>query len=462
MKKMWEGRFSEASSELLEKFNASIEFDKNLYFEDITGSIAHATMLGECGIITKNESKKIIKGLEQILKEFENGKFEIKISDEDIHMAVEKRLGEIIGAELGGKLHTARSRNDQVATDFRRFVLRSNLEISKLLLNLITSFNEIAKANLNTIMPGYTHLQHAQPVSLAQHLMAYAFMFKRDFDRLISSYERNNLSPLGSAALAGTPHKINRNQTAELMGFKAPLSNSMDGVSDRDFALEILFNISVIFTHTSRLCEELILWSSQEFGFITISDKFSTGSSIMPQKKNPDVAELIRGKTGRVYGNLMALLTTMKALPLAYNKDMQEDKEGVFDSVEQAKNSLVILNEMLKTTKFNEENMLKATKTGHLSATDLADFLVRERNVPFRQAHFITGKCVARAEKLGIDLSEISLKELRKIYADFDESAIEVLNLANSKEARTSFGGTANASVKTQIKEIEQWLKSKA
>ena len=462
MKKMWEGRFSEASSELLEKFNASIEFDKNLYFEDITGSIAHATMLGECGIITKNESKKIIKGLEQILKEFENGKFEIKISDEDIHMAVEKRLGEIIGAELGGKLHTARSRNDQVATDFRRFVLRSNLEISKLLLNLITSFNEIAKANLNTLMPGYTHLQHAQPVSLAQHLMAYAFMFKRDFDRLISSYERNNFSALGSAALAGTPHKINRNQTAELMGFKAPLSNSMDGVSDRDFALEILFNISVIFTHTSRLCEELILWSSQEFGFITISDKFSTGSSIMPQKKNPDVAELIRGKTGRVYGNLMALLTTMKALPLAYNKDMQEDKEGVFDSVEQAKNSLVILNEMLKTTKFNEENMLKATKTGHLSATDLADFLVREKNVPFRQAHFITGKCVARAEKLGIDLSEISLKELRKIYADFDESAIEVLNLANSKEARTSLGGTANASVKTQIKEIEKWLKSKA
>lgn len=462
MKKMWEGRFSEASSELLEKFNASIEFDKNLYFEDITGSIAHATMLGECGIITKNESKKIIKGLEQILKEFENGKFEIKISDEDIHMAVEKRLGEIIGAEFSGKLHTARSRNDQVATDFRRFVLRSNLEISKLLLNLITSFNEIAKANLNTLMPGYTHLQHAQPVSLAQHLMAYAFMFKRDFDRLISSYERNNFSALGSAALAGTPHKINRNQTAELMGFKAPLSNSMDGVSDRDFALEILFNISVIFTHTSRLCEELILWSSQEFGFITISDKFSTGSSIMPQKKNPDVAELIRGKTGRVYGNLMALLTTMKALPLAYNKDMQEDKEGVFDSVEQAKNSLVILNEMLKTTKFNEENMLKATKTGHLSATDLADFLVRERNVPFRQAHFITGKCVARAEKLGIDLSEISLKELRKIYADFDESAIEVLNLANSKEARTSLGGTANASVKTQIKEIEKWLKSKA
>ncbi|MBP5778811.1 MAG: argininosuccinate lyase [Campylobacter sp.] len=462
MKKMWEGRFSEASSELLEKFNASIEFDKNLYFEDITGSIAHATMLGECGIITKNESKKIIKGLEQILKEFENGKFEIKISDEDIHMAVEKRLGEIIGAELGGKLHTARSRNDQVATDFRRFVLRSNLEISKLLLNLITSFNEIAKANLNTLMPGYTHLQHAQPVSLAQHLMAYAFMFKRDFDRLISSYERNNFSPLGSAALAGTPHKINRNQTAELMGFKAPLSNSMDGVSVRDFALEILFNISVIFTHTSRLCEELILWSSQEFGFITISDKFSTGSSIMPQKKNPDVAELIRGKTGRVYGNLIALLTTMKALPLAYNKDMQEDKVGVFDSVEQAQNSLVILNEMLKTTKFNEENMLKATKTGHLSATELADFLVRERNVPFRQAHFITGKCVARAEKLGIDLSEISLKELRKIYADFDESAIEVLNLANSKEARTSLGGTANASVKTQIKEIEKWLKSKA
>ena len=461
MKKMWEGRFSEASSELLEKFNASIEFDKNLYFEDITGSIAHATMLGECGIITKNESKKIIKGLEQILKEFENGKFEIKISDEDIHMAVEKRLGEIIGAELGGKLHTARSRNDQVATDFRRFVLKSNLEIAELLKNLITSLNEIAKANLNTLMPGYTHLQHAQPVSLAYHLLAYAFMFKRDYERLISSYERNNFSPLGSAALAGTPHKIDRNKTADLMFFKAPLSNAMDGVSDRDFALEILFNISVIFTHTSRLCEELILWSSSEFGFVSISDKFSTGSSIMPQKKNPDVAELIRGKTGRVYGNLMSLLTVMKGLPLAYNKDMQEDKEGVFDSVEQAKNSLVILNEMLKTIKFNTDKMLKATKTGHLSATDLADFLVRERNVPFRQAHFITGKCVAKAESLGIDLSEISLKELREIYKDFDESALSVLNLNNSKEARSSLGGTANVSVKTQIKEIEKWLKSK-
>nr|MBP3724871.1 argininosuccinate lyase [Campylobacter sp.] len=359
MKKMWEGRFSEASSELLEKFNASIEFDKNLYWQDITGSIAHAAMLGDCGIITKNESKKIIKGLEQILKEFESGKFEIKISDEDIHMAVEKRLGEIIGAELGGKLHTARSRNDQVATDFRRFVLKSNLEISELLLNLITSLNEIAKANLNTLMPGYTHLQHAQPVSLAYHLLAYAFMFKRDYERLISSYERNNFSPLGSAALAGTPHKIDRNKTADLMFFKAPLSNAMDGVSDRDFALEILFNISVIFTHTSRLCEELILWSSSEFGFISISDKFSTGSSIMPQKKNPDVAELIRGKTGRVYGNLISLLTVIKGLPLAYNKDMQEDKVGVFDSVEQAKNSLVILNEMLKTTKFNTDKMLK-------------------------------------------------------------------------------------------------------
>lgn len=461
MKKMWEGRFSEASSELLEKFNASIEFDKNLYFEDITGSIAHAAMLGDCGIITKTESKKIIKGLEQILKEFESGKFEIKISDEDIHMAVEKRLGEIIGAEFSGKLHTARSRNDQVATDFRRFVLKSNLEISELLLNLITSLNEIAKANLNTLMPGYTHLQHAQPVSLAYHLLAYAFMFKRDYERLISSYERNNFSPLGSAALAGTPHKIDRNKTADLMFFKAPLSNAMDGVSDRDFALEILFNISVIFTHTSRLCEELILWSSSEFGFISISDKFSTGSSIMPQKKNPDVAELIRGKTGRVYGNLMSLLTVMKGLPLAYNKDMQEDKVGVFDSVEQAKNSLVILNEMLKTTKFNTDKMLKATKTGHLSATDLADFLVREKNVPFRQAHFITGKCVAKAESLGIDLSEISLKELREIYKDFDESALSVLNLNNSKEARTSFGGTANVSVKTQIKEIEKWLNGK-
>lgn len=460
MQKMWEGRFNEASSELLEKFNASIEFDKNLYFDDISGSIAHAKMLKNAGILTQDEAEKIEQGLKQILAEIKAGNFEFKIADEDIHMAVEKRLGEIIGKEISGRLHTARSRNDQVATDFRHFCMRSNLEISALLKNFITTLLQIAQNNIQTIMPGFTHLQHAQPISLSQHILAYIFMFKRDYERFISSFERNNFSPLGSAALAGTPHKINRFETAENLGFKAPMSNSMDGVSDRDFALEILFNISLVFTHTSRLCEELILWSSQEFRFITISDAFSTGSSIMPQKKNPDVAELIRGKTGRVYGNLMALLTTMKALPLAYNKDMQEDKEGVFDSILQISHSLAILNEMLKTTKFNSENMLKACKIGHLTATDLADYLVREKNVPFRTAHFIVGKCVAKAENLGLDLSEMSFENLKDIDENLDQNAMKVLDLSFSKNSRKSYGGTSDESVKAQISEIEAWLKS--
>ncbi len=458
MNKMWEGRFSENSSELLENFNASINFDKNLYKQDIKCSIAHAKMLGKNEILTNKESEILVNGLNQILKDIENNKFEFNIQDEDIHMAVEKRLTEIVG-EIGGKLHTARSRNDQVAVDFKLFVMQKNLEISEFILKLIKTLQQISKENLDTLMPGFTHLQHAQPISLSFYLLAYAQMFCRDYERFISSYKRNNFCPLGSAALAGTPHKIDRFETAKNLGFFAPTKNALDSVSDRDFALEILFNISVLFTHTSRFCEEMILWNSQEFSFIKISDKFSTGSSIMPQKKNPDVCELIRGKTGRVYGNLMALLTTMKALPLAYNKDMQEDKEEVFDSINSAFNSLEILNEMLKTTIFDKKNMLKACKMGHLSATDLADFLVKNYNIPFRQAHFITGKCVAKAENLGIDLSEISLKNLQEIYPNFDEKVLEVLDLNNSKEARNSYGGTSDESVKMQINELENWIK---
>lgn len=460
MEKMWQGRFSEDSSELLEEFNASINFDKNLYEFDIKGSIAHAKMLGSCGIISNDESQKIISGLEQILEEIKNDEFEFKISDEDIHMAVEKRLSQIIGVKIGGKLHTARSRNDQVAVDFRMYVLSKNREIANLILDLITTIKDIAKENLDTLMPGFTHLQHAQPVSLAYHMMAYANMFKRDCERFMESFHRNNLNPLGSAALAGTPHKIDRFQTSKILNFNAPTSNAMDSVSDRDFALEILFNISVLFMHTSRLCEELILWSSQEFRYITISDKFATGSSIMPQKKNPDVAELIRGKTGRVYGNLFGLFTTMKSLPLAYNKDMQEDKVGVFDSVKTTYESLVILTQMLKTTKFSKENMLKACKIGHLSATDLADYLVREKNIPFRKAHFITGKCVALAESKGLDLSELLLDDLKSVDENIDENALISLNLEKSKESRQSYGGTSNKSVLNQILEIEEFLKS--
>ncbi|AQW84392.1 argininosuccinate lyase [Campylobacter pinnipediorum subsp. pinnipediorum] len=460
MEKMWSGRFNESSSELLEKFNASINFDKELYLEDINGSKAHVKMLAKQKIITEDECLKITDGLNQILKEIIDGDFIFDIKDEDIHMSIEKRLSQIVGSEIGGKLHTARSRNDQVALDFRLYFLKSTKNIAHELLNLITTLKDISSNNLQTIMPGYTHLQHAQPVSLAFHLMAYSFMFMRDFQRLESSFKRNNLSPLGSCALAGTPHNTNRDFVAEELGFEGITPNAMDGVSDRDFALELLFNISVIFTHTSRLCEEIIMWSSSEFGFIKISDKFSTGSSIMPQKKNPDVAELIRGKTGRVYGNLIALLTTMKALPLAYNKDMQEDKEGVFDSVNTALSSLVILNQMLKASSFNKENMKKASMTGHLTATDLADFLVREKNIAFRQAHFITGKIVAKAEELGKDISELNSDDIKNINENIDNEALKVLDLISSMQARKSKGGTSTQSVKEQIDILENWIKS--
>ena len=456
---MWEGRFSEASSALLEEFNASIGFDRALWQEDIAGSKAHARMLGACGILKPEESEKIVAGLDAVFEEIKSGKFEFKTADEDIHMAVEKRLSELIGSDLGGRLHTARSRNDQVALDFRLYVLKSGAAIAEKIRELVEALRDIASKHADTLMPGYTHLQHAQPVSLSYHLLAYAFMFKRDFERFVSSYERNNLSPLGSAALAGTPHKIDRTIVASELGFAGCTQNAMDSVSDRDFALEILFNISVFMTHASRLCEELILWSSQEFGFVSISDAYSTGSSIMPQKKNPDVAELIRGKTGRVNGNLVALLTTMKGLPLAYNKDMQEDKEGVFDSVATILSSATILNEMVKTAKFNEKNMLKATKTGNLSATDLADYLVREKNIPFRTAHFITGKAVAKAESLGLDLSELNKEQLKSVDENLDENAIKFLYLHASKEARTSKGGTANKSVEEQIQILDDWLK---
>ncbi|MCI4399886.1 MAG: argininosuccinate lyase [Campylobacteraceae bacterium] len=456
--KMWDGRFEESSSELLEEFNASIFFDNKLFKEDIKGSIAHAKMLSSVGIITDEEYEAIKKGLHQVLGEIESGEFKFDISQEDIHMAVEGRLTEIIG-EAGKKLHTARSRNDQVATDFRLYCQNQNQNLRALIKNLISAIVSIAKENTSTLVPGMTHLQHAQPISFAFHMLAYAAMFKRDYERLESSFERNNYSPLGSAALAGTPHPIDRDMTARELGFFAPTINAMDSTSDRDFALEMLFNISVLFTHISRLSEELILWSSYEFKWITMSDKFSTGSSIMPQKKNPDVAELLRGKTGRVYGNLMGLLTVMKGLPLAYNKDMQEDKEGVFDSVETASASLVILTEMLKSMKIEKENMLRACEIGHLTATDLADYLVK-KGVPFRETHHISGRAVALAEKKGVDLSKLSLEELKGIDNRIDEGALEVLKHINSMNARRSYGGTSEESVRAQIAYFEEFLRS--
>ena len=458
MEKMWSGRFTQDASTLLEKFNASIMFDQKLYREDIEGSIAHAKMLAHQGILTDEESTLIEKGMAQVLSEIESGVFEWKIGDEDLHMAIEKRLTAIIG-EAGKKLHTARSRNDQVALDFRRFVLRKNREIVEQIKALMSVVVDIARDHTTTLLPGMTHLQHAQPINFAFHLLAYASMFKRDIERFESSAVRNNISPIGCAALAGTPHNINREMTAKELGFDSASINCLDTVSDRDFALEILFNISTLMMHISRLAEEIIMWSSYEFRFVELSDQYSTGSSIMPQKKNPDVPELLRGKTGRVFGNLMGLLTVMKGLPLAYNKDTQEDKEGVFDSVETAELSLEILREALRTMTIKPQNMARACKLGHLSATDLADYLVEHCDVPFREAHHITGRAVARAEVLGIDLSDIDYAELYAIDERIKEDVIPYLAIEHSMNARTSQGGTAEIRTLEQIIYFDHFLK---
>lgn len=457
MDKMWSGRFSAGAANLLDQFNASIMFDKKLYLEDIEGSLAHAQMLAKQGILTAEELKQISDGLNQVTDEIESGKFEWKISDEDLHMGIEKRLTALIG-DAGKKLHTARSRNDQIAVDFRRYVLRKNLEIVHALKLLMSEILITANKHTQTLIPGMTHLQHAQPINFAFHLGAYLSMFKRDIERFESSYERNNISPLGCAALAGTPHNIDRDMTAELLGFSGVSVNCLDTVSDRDFALEILFNISTMMMHISRLSEELVMWSSYEFKFIELSDEYSTGSSIMPQKKNPDVPELLRGKTGRVYGSLMGLLTVMKALPLAYNKDTQEDKEGVFDAVETAEISLKILKEAIKTMEVKTQNMNSACKVGHLSATDLADYLVQKCNIPFREAHFITGKAVAKSEELKIDLSDIELKYLQEIDSRIGSDVLEFLSIKNSMNARNSAGGTSTKRTEEQLEYFKNFI----
>ncbi len=457
MAKLWSGRFEKEANRLLDEFNASLPFDRELFHQDIEGSIVHAKMLAKQGILNEEECDSIIEGLRRIEKEIKSGDLIWDIGDEDIHMAIEKRLTQLIG-EAGKKLHTARSRNDQVALDFRLYVLQKNLHFVSLLESLVTTFIDLAKKYKNVLLPGMTHLQHAQPINFAYHMLAYASMFKRDIERFLDSYKRNNYSPLGCAALAGTPHPVDREFTAKELGFEAPTINCLDTVSDRDFALEILFNIATMMMHISRLAEELILWSSYEFGYITLSDEYSTGSSIMPQKKNPDVPELLRGKTGRAYGNLMALLTVMKGLPLAYNKDMQEDKEGVFDSVKNAEISVVILNEVLKTMKVNEERMYRATKIGHLTATDLADYLVQKLHIPFREAHHITGRAVALAEKLGKDISDLTLEELRQIDSRIKEDVLPYLDIRHSMESRNSYGGTATQQIEKQIAYFEDFL----
>ncbi len=458
MAKMWSGRFSADASSLLEQFNASIMFDKRLYGEDIEGSLAHAKMLSAQGILTKSELEQIQSGLAQVKDEIESEEFVWSIGDEDLHMAIEKRLTQIIG-DAGKKLHTARSRNDQVALDFRLFVLRHNTKIALLLKELMQTVVHLASQHTTTIMPGMTHLQHAQPTNFGFHMLAYASMFKRDIERFISSSDRNNISPLGCAALAGTVYNIDREAVATELGFDSISINCLDTVSDRDFALEMLFNISTVMMHISRLSEELVLWSSYEFGFIELSDEYSTGSSIMPQKKNPDVPELLRGKCGRVYGSLIGLFSVMKSLPLAYNKDTQEDKEGLFDAVDTVMISLEILEQALATMSVNQDQMQSATAVGHLSATDLADYLVSRCSIPFREAHFITGRVIGLAQELGIDLSTMSLEQLRSVDERIGEDVLELLDLTNSMNARVSKGATATVRTLEQVVYFENYLK---
>lgn len=457
MAKLWGGRFSQDSNKLLDEFNASISFDQKLWEQDIRGSKAHSEMLFEIGILNLEEKEAIHRGLDTIAEEIEKGEFEFKLSDEDIHMAIESALIAKIG-EVGKKLHTARSRNDQVAVDFKIFVLQSNQEISLRLCKLIGTLLQIASEHTETLMPGMTHLQHAQPINFGFHIVAWCCAFKRDVQRFQSSYERNNYSPLGSGALAGVPYKIDRESTAYSLGFAAPTINAMDSVSDRDFALDLLYDVAMVMMHISRVAEELVMWSSYEFGFVSFSDEYSTGSSIMPQKKNPDVAELLRGKSGRAYGNLIALLTVMKGLPLAYNKDTQEDKEGVFDSVRTVLICLEILEKSLQSLTIHQDKMQKMTKIGHLSATDLADFLVQKCNIPFREAHHITGKVVTHAEQEGKDISELTEEEILSQDARIHQGVLKSLDLKTSMNARDSLGGTSSRQTKFQIKFLQEWL----
>lgn len=455
--KMWEGRSSGQIDKLADDFNSSIHFDMRMYKQDITGSMAHAAMLGAKGIISQDESDKIISGLEGILNDIDSGNLKIDTSAEDIHMFVESELTKRLG-DLGKKLHTARSRNDQVAVDIRLYLRDETEEIISLVKELIESILSQAKANIKTIMPGYTHLQRAQPITFAHHLMAYAMMLSRDISRLNDAKDRMNYSPLGSCALAGTTYDTDREMVAEKLRFSGIMLNSIDGVSDRDFLIELMSAFSTLMMHLSRFSEEIILWSSWEFKFIELSDAYTTGSSIMPQKKNPDMAELVRGKTGRVYGNLLALLTTLKGLPLAYNKDMQEDKEAIFDSVDTVKMCLQVFAPMVATMRAIPENMYKAAGKGFINATDLADYLVK-KGLPFRTAYKLVGQTVAYCIKKDVTLDELSLSEYQKIEPLFQEDLYEEIKLETCVEKRISAGGTGEASIHAQIEYIENFIK---
>jgi argininosuccinate lyase len=455
---MWGGHFDKAPDEVMQDINPSIDFDKRLAGEDLAGSFAHVEMLEKQKILTKKEVSEIKKGLTQIEKEINTGKFKFSRELEDIHMNIEARLKVLIG-DVAGKLHTARSRNDQVATDFKLFVKKSNSQVTSLIQELALELIKKAEKNLEVFLPGYTHLQAAQPVSFAHHLHCYVEMLGRDLSRFRDANERLDQCPLGAAALAGTSFDTDRNFTAKKLGFKEPTNNSLDSVSDRDFALDFLYNSSVLAGHLSRFAEEIIIWMSEGFKFVKLSDSFTTGSSIMPQKRNPDAAELVRGKTGRINGNLVALLTVMKGLPLAYSKDMQEDKEPVFDSYDTIIIVLKAMIGMVSDMEVNSENMLNATKSGFITATDLADFLVKELKMPFRDAHHVTGRIVKKAEARECDLADLELKDMQEVEPKLTKNIFNVLTVENSVKSRKSHGGTAPSQVKKALASAKKIFK---
>ncbi|MGU7978812.1 argininosuccinate lyase [Streptococcus suis] len=452
-KKLWGGRFEASLEEWVEEFGASIRFDQKLAKYDIQGSLAHVKMLGATGIINQEEAQVIQAGLEELLAGYEAGKLVFDIRNEDIHMNIESLLTEKIGS-VAGKLHTARSRNDQVATDMHLYLKDTLFQVISKLTNLQEVLLDVAEQHVETIMPGYTHLQHAQPISFAQHLLAYYNMFSRDSERFAFNMQHTDVSPLGAAALAGTTFPIDRQMTSDLMGFAKPYSNSLDAVSDRDFILEFLSNASILMMHMSRLCEEIINWCSHEYQFVTLSDTFSTGSSIMPQKKNPDMAELIRGKTGRVYGNLVGLLTVMKSLPLTYNKDLQEDKEGMFDSAETILVSIDILAGMLQSMTVHKERMAQSTEKDFSNATELADYLA-SKGLPFRQAHEIVGKLVLECSKAGYYLQDVPLERYQELSPVIGPDIYTALESETAVSRRNSLGGTGFESIRQQIQQAK-------
>ena len=456
MEKMWAGRFEKATDKIADDFNSSIHFDSKMYRADIRGSIEHATMLAARGIISEADKDAITDGLISILEDLDSGALDFDMSCEDIHMFVEAELTRRIG-DAGKRLHTARSRNDQVAVDLRLYMRDECTKITELLRELIAAVLEQAKANVNTIMPGYTHLQRAQPITFAHHLLAYCQMLLRDVSRISDAVKRMNYSPLGSCALAGTTYPTDRDMVAKALGFDGVCMNSIDGVSDRDYCVELESAFATVMMHLSRFSEEIILWSSWEFKFVELDDAYTTGSSIMPQKKNPDMAELVRGKTGRVYGDLMATLTVLKGLPLAYNKDMQEDKEAIFDSTETVQKCLEVFIPMIRTMKAIPENMYAASKRGFINATDLADYLTK-RGVPFRTAYKIVGTCVGTCVKRGITLDEITLEEYKSYSEVFDADLYDAISLETCIRTRISKGSTGYESVAEQIKFVEQAL----